>query len=94
MKHYLNAFKALWVGEIVSAFGGAAGGIINGLVLYEVTGSREWMGALWLMYFIPSLLLQGVSSPFLNHVEKEKLLRNVQLIRVVAYLLPLLGYVI
>ncbi|MFG6494803.1 MFS transporter [Fictibacillus sp. UD] len=89
---YTKSFKALWVGEIISEFGGAAGGIVNGLLLYELTGSKEWMGALWLVYFLPSLILQGISSPFLNHVVKEKMLKNIQLIRSVAYLLPIIGY--
>jgi hypothetical protein len=94
MKKHTKSFKALWLGEIVSEFGGSAGGIINGLLLYEITGSKEWMGVFWMVYFIPSLILQGVSAPFLNHVVKEKMLRNIQLIRSGAYLLPLLGYVI
>ncbi|WP_226793197.1 hypothetical protein [Bacillus sp. B1-b2] len=72
---YSRSFKALWIGEIISEFGGAAGGIVNGLLLYEVTGSKEWMGALWIIYFLPSLVLQGISSPFLNHVLKEKMLK-------------------
>ncbi|NQD64438.1 MFS transporter [Bacillus haikouensis] len=92
MKRYSTGFKALWTGEIVSEFAGTAGGIINGLLLYEITGSKEWMGALWLIYFMPSLILQSVSAPFLNHVVKEKLLKNMQLIRAVVYLFPLLGY--
>ncbi|QQZ07738.1 MFS transporter [Heyndrickxia vini] len=92
MKKFSTSFKALWIGEIVSEFGGAAGGIINGLFLYELTGSREWMGAMWLVYFIPSLIIQGLSSPFLNHVVKEKILRNIQLFRACAYLLPIIGY--
>ncbi|MCH4827940.1 MFS transporter [Planococcus halocryophilus] len=92
MKKYSKSFKSLWIGEIVSEFGGAAGAIINGLLLYELTGSREWMGILWLVYFIPSLVLQGISSPFLNHVIKEKMLKNIQLIRGAAYLLPLVGF--
>lgn len=91
MKHQSRAFKSLWTGEVVSELGGAAGAIINGLLLYELTGSREWMGILWLIYFIPSLVLQGFSAPFLNHVAKEKVLKNVQLIRAAAYLLPLVG---
>lgn len=91
-KGYSRSFISLWIGEIVSEFGGAAGGIVNGLLLYEITGSKEWMGALWLIYFLPSLALQGISSPFLNHVIKEKMLKNIQLIRSGAYLLPLLGY--
>ncbi|WP_286923708.1 MULTISPECIES: MFS transporter [Lysinibacillus] len=94
MNKFSKAFKALWIGEIVSEFGGAAGGIINGLLLYELTGSREWMGVLWLVYFIPSLILQGISAPFLNHVVKEKMLQNIQLIRAGAYILPLVGYLI
>lgn len=94
MKKFSKSFKALWVGEIVSEFGGAAGGIINGLLLYELTGSKEWMGVMWLVYFIPSLILQGISAPFLNHVIKEKMLRNIQLIRAAAYILPLIGILI
>jgi len=94
MNKFSNSFKALWIGEIVSEFGGAAGGIMNGLLLYELTGSREWMGVLWLVYFIPSLILQGISAPFLNHVVKEKMLQNIQLIRAGAYILPLVGYLI
>jgi len=94
MNKFSNSFKALWIGEIVSEFGGAAGGIMNGLLLYELTGSREWMGVLWLVYFIPSLILQGISAPFLNHVVKEKMLQNIQLIRAGAYILPIVGYLI
>lgn len=52
------------------------------------------MGILWFVYFIPSLILQGISAPFLNHVVKEKMLRNIQLIRAGSYLLPLVGYLI
>lgn len=92
MKKYSKSFKSLWIGEVISEFGGAAGAIINGLLLYELTGSREWMGILWLVYFIPSLLLQGLSSPFLNHVVKGKVLKNIQLIRSGTYLLPLLAF--
>ena len=77
MKKYSKSFKALWIGEIVSELGGAAGGIVNGLLLYELTGSKEWMGILWLIYFIPSLILQCISSPFLNYMVKERLLRNI-----------------
>jgi Major Facilitator Superfamily len=92
MKKFSRSFKALWAGEVISEFGGAAGGIINGLLLFELTGSKEWMGILWLVYFIPSLVLQGISAPFLNHVVKEKMLKRIQLIRAFAYLLPLAGY--
>ncbi|MCP2036490.1 MFS family permease [Planomicrobium sp. HSC-17F08] len=92
MKRYFRSFRSLWAGEIVSEFGGAAGAIVNGLLLYELTGSREWMGVLWLVYFIPSLVLQGISAPFLNHVIKGKMLQRIQLIRAGAYLLPLAGF--
>jgi MFS family permease len=94
MKKFTRSFRSLWIGQIVSELGGAAGGIINGLLLYEITGSREWMATIWLVYFLPSLLFQSVSAPFLNHVVKEIMLRNIQLIRAGAYLLPLLGYLI
>ncbi|MBT2636638.1 MFS transporter [Bacillus sp. ISL-39] len=92
MRKFTKSFRALWIGQVISEFGGAAGGIINGLLLYELTGSKEWMATIWLVYFIPSLLLQSISAPFLNYVVKEKMLRNIQLIRAGAYLLPLIGY--
>ena len=38
MKKYSRAFRSLWAGEVVSEFGGAAGAIVNGLLLYELTG--------------------------------------------------------
>ncbi|GAF19530.1 hypothetical protein JCM19046_4188 [Bacillus sp. JCM 19046] len=91
MGRYSRSFKALWSGEVISEFAGASGAIVNGLLLFELTGSREWMGAMWLLYFVPSLLLQGASAPFLNYVAKEVILRHVQLIRACAYILPLAG---
>ncbi|MBN3554673.1 MFS transporter [Fictibacillus nanhaiensis] len=90
---FSKPFKALWIGEIISEFGGVAGGIINGLLLFEITGSKEWMGALWLLYFLPSLILQGISAPFLNHVIKERMLKNIQRVRSIAYILPMIGYI-
>ncbi|WP_026692151.1 MFS transporter [Peribacillus kribbensis] len=92
MTGYSRSFKALLAGEIVSEFGGTAGGIINGLLLYDITGSREWLGAVWLVYFIPSLALQFFGAPFLNRIKKGKALRNIQLIRGLAYLFPFAGY--
>lgn len=91
MSRFSRSFRALWAGEVISEFGGAAAAIINGLILFELTGSREWMGALWLVYFLPSLLLQGISAPFLNYVAKETVLRRVQLVRACAYIVPFLG---
>ncbi|MDM5337485.1 MFS transporter [Fictibacillus enclensis] len=92
MRRYSRSFYALWTGEMISEFGGAAGGIINGLLLFESTGSKEWMGALWLVYFIPSLVLQGISAPYLNQVNKGKALKIIQLVRMGGYLLPLAGW--
>jgi MFS family permease len=94
MKKHSLSFRALWIGQIVSEFGSVAGGIVNGLLLYELTGSKEWMGALWMLYFIPSLIVQSISAPFLNYVKKEKLLKNIQLVRAFAYVCPAVGYMI
>lgn len=94
MIRYSRPFKALWLGEVISELGGTAGGIINGLLLYELTGSREWVGALWLVYFIPSLVFQFISAPFLNHTRKEKMLCRIQIIRAGSYLLPFAGFLV
>lgn len=91
MRRYSRSFYALWTGEMISNLRGA-GGIINGLPLFESTGSKEWMGALWLVYFIPSLVPQGISAPYLNQVNKGKALKIIQLVRMGGYLLPLAGW--
>ncbi|MFT8320987.1 MAG: MFS transporter [Bacillus sp. (in: firmicutes)] len=92
MSKYSKAFKSLWVGEIISEFSGAAGAILNGLLLFELTGSKQWMGILWLVYYIPSFVLQFLSAPYLNYISKEKTLPFIQLVRALAYILPLIGY--
>ncbi|MED1606022.1 MFS transporter [Cytobacillus kochii] len=91
---HTRSFKILWLGNLISEFGGAIGGIINGLLLYELTGSKEWMATMWLCYFLPSLFIQSLSVPFLNNINKEKMLFVIQLFRSAVYLLPLLGSIV
>lgn len=91
---HTRSFKILWLGNLISEFGGSIGGIINGLLLYELTGSKEWMATMWLCYFLPSLFIQSLSVPFLNNINKEKMLFVIQLFRSAVYLLPLLGSIV
>ncbi|MFS0780988.1 MFS transporter [Bacillus sp. 1P06AnD] len=88
-----KAFYALLMGETLSELAGAAGGLVNGLLLYEATGSREWIGIMWIVYYVPSLILQGMSSPFLNGARKEIVLPSIQLLRSFLYLFPLLAVI-
>ncbi|MGG2108774.1 hypothetical protein [Lysinibacillus pakistanensis] len=64
------------------------------MLLYELTVQGNGWVLLWLVYFIPSLILQALCAFPKPLLVKEKMLQNIQLIRAGAYILPLVGYLI
>ncbi|AMA73375.1 MULTISPECIES: MFS transporter [Aneurinibacillus] len=82
-------FLALWIGQAVSELGGALGAFCNSLILYNLTGSKIEMGTLWLIYFIPSLLIQLVIGPFIDIWSRKKIMVFSQLSRGLVFLVPI-----
>lgn len=52
----------MWIGSAISELGGAFGTLCNSILVYELTGSEMALSSMWLLYFIPSLILQLIST--------------------------------
>ncbi len=85
-----RSFLALWSGEAVSTIGASLGTMANSWLLYEQTGSASAVGNLWLIYLLPSLLVQLAAGPLLDRWNRGRVLVTVQWIRGTIYAIPLL----
>ncbi len=84
-----RSFVALWVGSAVSELGGAFGTFCNSVLVYELTGSKMALGSMWLLYYIPSILLQLISGPFIDQWSRKWIMVFAQWTRVIIFLVPL-----
>ncbi|MBY0597556.1 MFS transporter [Bacillus bingmayongensis] len=85
-----RSFFFMWVGSAISELGGAFGTLCNSILIYQLTGSKMALGSMWLLYFIPSLLLQLVIGPFIDKWSRKRIMIVSQWTRGLAFLLPLL----
>ena len=83
-----KSFRALWLGEWVAELGGAAAGLCNGLLLYQLTGSTSALGMMWLVYFLPSLVIQLAAGPMIDRLPKKSIMAVSQFSRAVLFLVP------
>ncbi|PMX99453.1 MFS transporter, partial [Pseudomonas sp. MPR-R5A] len=74
----------------ISELGGAFGTFCNSILIYQMTGSTAALGSMWLLYFIPSLLLQLFIGPFIDRWSRKWLMISTQWIRGFIFLLPLI----
>ncbi|MCI0767758.1 MFS transporter [Bacillus sp. TL12] len=84
-----RSFFFMWIGSAISELGGAFGTLCNSILIYQLTGSKMALGSMWLLYFIPSLLLQLVSGPFIDMWSRKWIMIIAQWVRGLAFLLPL-----
>jgi MFS family permease len=68
MKELINKrpFLLIWSGLAVSALGGTFSVFVISWLVYHLTGSKIAMGSIWAAYFVPSLLTQLLSGPYLD----------------------------
>ncbi|HEK9099125.1 TPA: MFS transporter [Bacillus pseudomycoides] len=85
-----RSFFFMWIGSAISELGGAFGTLCNSILIYQLTGSKMALGSMWLLYFIPSLLLQLVIGPFIDKWSRKWIMIVSQWTRGLAFLLPLL----
>ena len=86
-----RSFVVVWLGNAISELGGAFGTFCNSVLIYQLTNSTMALGSMWLMYFIPSLLLQLIIGPFIDKWSRKWTMIFSQYIRGVIFLLPLLS---
>ena len=84
----------MWIGSAISELGGAFGTLCNSILVYELTGSEMALSSMWLLYFIPSLILQLISGPFIDKWSRKWIMIFSQWIRASVFLLPLVMLVL
>ncbi|QGV08205.1 MFS transporter [Bacillus cereus] len=85
-----RSFFFMWIGSAISELGGAFGTLCNSILVYELTGSEMALSSMWLLYFIPSLILQLISGPFIDKWSRKWIMIFSQWIRASVFLLPLM----
>ncbi|WP_203247925.1 MFS transporter [Sporosarcina beigongshangi] len=86
-----RGFVSLWTGSAISELGGSFGTFCNSIIVYELTGSKLALGSMWLLYFIPSILLQLVSGPFIDKWSRKWIMIFSQWTRALVFLVPLVA---
>lgn len=84
-------FLALWIGNIISELGGVLGTLCNSLLIYQLTNSTLALSSMWLLYFIPSLILQLFIGPFIDRWSRKWIMILSQWTRGLIFLLPLIA---
>ncbi|MCK6207451.1 MFS transporter [Bacillus infantis] len=84
----LKPFRYLWAGAAASEAGGALGTFCNSIMVYELTGSKLALGSMWLLYYLPSLILQLISGPFIDKWSRKWIMVVSQWTRSLFFLLP------
>ncbi|WP_460509303.1 MFS transporter [Bacillus sp. MN7755] len=82
-------FFFMWIGSAISELGGGFGTLCNSILVYELTESEMALSSMWLLYFIPSLILQLLSGPFIDKWSRKWIMIFSQWIRASVFLLPL-----
>ncbi|MUK88635.1 MFS transporter [Ornithinibacillus sp. L9] len=88
-----KSFTFIWIGNATSELGGAFGTFCNSLLIYELTGSKLALGSMWLLYFIPSLVLQLVIGPYIDKWSRKWVMIIALWSRGFIFLIPLIAYV-
>ncbi|MED1410680.1 MULTISPECIES: MFS transporter [Bacillus] len=84
-----RSFFFMWIGSAISELGGAFGTLCNSILVYDLTGSKTALSSMWLLYFIPSLILQLISGPFIDKWSRKWIMIFSQWTRASVFLLPL-----
>ncbi|WP_144510138.1 MFS transporter [Bacillus sp. FJAT-22090] len=82
-------FLIVWLGNVISELGGAFGTFCNSILIYQLTNSTMALGSMWLLYFIPSLILQLFIGPFIDRWSRKWIMVFSQWTRGLIFLIPL-----
>ena len=84
----------MWIGSAISELGGSFGTLCNSILVYQLAGSKTALGSMWLLYLIPSLLLQLMIGPFIDKWSRKWIMILSQWARGFAFLLPLIMLIV
>nr|WP_304220256.1 MFS transporter [Fredinandcohnia onubensis] len=89
-----RSFVFVWIGNGISELGGAFGTFCNSILIYQLTNSTIALGSMWLLYFIPSLILQLFIGPFIDRWSRKWIMIFSQWTRGLIFLIPLIALII
>ena len=81
-------FLIVWMGNVISELGGAFGTFCNSILIYQLTNSTMALGSMWLIFFIPSLILQLFIGPFIDRWSRKWIMIFSQWTRGLVFLIP------
>lgn len=84
-----RSFVSTWLGNGISELGGAFGTFCNSILIYQLTGSTLALGSMWLLYFIPSLILQLFIGPYIDRWSRKWIMVFSQWTRGIIFIIPL-----
>ncbi|MEK5063686.1 MFS transporter [Cytobacillus sp. FSL R5-0596] len=84
-----RSFVSTWLGNGISELGGAFGTFCNSILIYQQSGSTMALGSMWLLYFIPSLILQLFIGPYIDRWSRKWIMVLSQWTRGIIYIIPL-----
>lgn len=82
-----HRFWRYFVAQSVSGLGSIVGKMALGFLVYEVTGSKWAMGALFLVSSIPELIVRLLGAPLIDRFHRLKLMAFLDIIRFATYLI-------
>lgn len=84
-----RSFLSTWIGNGISELGGAFGTFCNSILIFQLTGSAMALGSMWLLYFLPSLILQLFVGPYIDRWSRKWIMILSQWTRGVIFIIPL-----
>ncbi|WP_339226339.1 MFS transporter [Oceanobacillus sp. FSL K6-2867] len=87
-----KSFTRIWAGNASSELAGAFGTFCNSLLVFELTGSTMALGSMWLLYFLPSLVLQLFIGPYIDRWSRKWIMIFALWSRAAIFLIPLISY--
>lgn len=84
-----RSFVAAWLGNGISELGGAFGTFCNSILVFQLTGSTLALGSMWLLYFVPSLILQLFIGPYIDRWSRKWIMIFSQWTRGMIFIIPL-----
>lgn len=87
-----RSFAYVLSGNVISELGGAFGTFCNSIMVYQLTGSTMALSSMWLLYFIPSLILQLFIGPFIDRWSRKWTMIFSQWTRAAVFMVPLVAW--
>lgn len=83
-----RSFWLLVSGQAVSVLGDFLESMAVGWLVYQMTGSKVAMASLFLVSWIPQVILLLFGAPFLDRVDRRRLMVHLDLFRMILYVMP------